>query len=197
MICFTLFHMEICMDFTAPAWLALLSILLPERAFLRTLAAALLHESAHFFMLALTHRRAQSLRLTAAGMTLRMQEDALCPLPAMCAVLLAGCAANAAAGAVFAFSGLADAAAVNTSLALFNLLPFSGTDGGTLLEVLLTHRLLTAAPENIARILRAVSLGTALVLAALLLACGNRNPFLWMMLLFAAGSFPLPHTPSG
>ena len=188
MISVRLFGTRILLDFTAPAWLALLSLMLPGTVLLRTLAACLLHESAHFLAMALLHRPPDSLRISAVGLYLRIRDDALCPTAPLSCILLAGAAANGLAALGLLFFGMPEAASANFSLAMLNLLPYPATDGGTLLELLLTQRWLTTAPERIGAVLRRVRIGTTLVFGGGLWAAGVRNPPLWAMLFFLAGS---------
>lgn len=187
MITVTVFGVTVVTDFTAPAWLALLSLTLPRPVLARTLAACLLHESAHFLAMALLHRRPESLRISAVGLGLRMKAGILCPTAQLVCILLAGIAANASAAGCLYILGMPEAAGTNLSLAVLNLLPFSGTDGGTLLETLLTQHLLTTAPEKINQIMRRVSLGTALLFALLLRAANISSPSLIGMLVFLTG----------
>lgn len=182
-----LFGTEILLDFTAPAWLALLSLMLPRTVLYRTLAACLLHESAHLLTMAVLHRRPSVLRISAAGLCLHMDADALCPTASLVCILLAGAAANGLAAAGLFLCGRYGAASANLSLALLNLLPYSATDGGTLLHFLLTQRCLTQNPERPAAVLRTVSLLTTLLFAAGLYVSGIRNPSLWGMLVFLTG----------
>ena len=170
MVCFTVCGLRLAVDFTAPAMLALLSMLLPPEALLWTLAAALLHESAHLLAIALTGQKPALLRVSAAGLCLRIEAPALCPVRSLAAILCAGCAANLLAAAGLFLCGFPESAAANLSLAVFNLLPLSCTDGGSLLYTLAEQKLIGSRPELPARILRAVSLITAAVLCLLILA---------------------------
>ena len=136
MVCFTVCGLKLAVDFTAPAMLALLSLMLPQEALLRTLAAALLHESAHLLVIALTGQKPERLRISAAGLCLHIQAAALCPARSFVLILCAGPAANLLAAAGLALCGFPESAAANLSLAVFNLLPFRCTDGGSLLHTL-------------------------------------------------------------
>ena len=184
MVCFTVFGLTLAVDFTAPALLALLSLMLPQSALLRTLMACLLHESAHLLAMALTGRKPGMLRLSAAGMLLNMQAPALCPAGVFAVILCAGPAANLLAAVLLALYGSPESAAANLSLALFNLLPSRSTDGGSLLYTLLEQRYIRSRPELPARVLRVLFLLTAVALACGMYAAGMRNPSLWGMLLF-------------
>ncbi len=176
MVCFTVCGLRLAVDFTAPAMLALLSLLLPPEALLRTLAAALLHESAHLLTIALTGQKPELLRVSAAGLCLNLRAPALCPAGRFAAILCAGPAANLLAAAGLYCCGFPESAAANLSLAVFNLLPLSCTDGGSLLYTLAEQRLIGSRPELPAKILRAVSLATAAVLVTVLLLTLCRLP---------------------
>ena len=189
MLRFSLWDMTVLIDFSAPAWLALLAIMLPRAVLWQTLAAALLHESAHLLAMYFTHQRPQSMQVSAAGLCLHMRADELCPLGKHCAVLLSGPLANLLAAAVFLLCGCTGAARAGLSLGVLNLLPFSGTDGGSLVYVLLSHRLLQTHPARILPTVRAVSLLTCAVLGGLFLAAKTDSLPLWGILLYLlAGS---------
>lgn len=182
MVCITLFGMTLAVDFTAPALLALLSLILPPYALLQTVSACILHECAHLLTSALTGTCPAMLRISAAGLRLEMQP--LCPPRRFAAVLIAGPAANLIAAAAFGKIGLPDAAAANLSLAMFNLLPYRSTDGGTLLHTGLEHLLIQSRPELPCRIMRGICCITTALLLGLLCAAGIRNPSLLGMLGF-------------
>ena len=184
MVCIRLFGMNLAVDFTAPALLALLLLVLPAAAVWLTVSAALMHECAHLLMLALLHRRPAMLRLSAAGLRMETAGTAVIPLRLFAWILLAGPLANLAAGAAFLAAGLPAAAAANFSLCLFNLLPFRSTDGGSLLFALLEAWLLPHMPELPLRIMRLAAL-----LTSMLLFCGMHllrlhNPSLTGMIAF-------------
>ena len=167
MVYIRLFGMNVAVDFTAPALLALLSLLLPPDAVLQTVAAAAVHESAHLIMIALLHQKPAMLRLSASGLRLETAGTAVIPLRFFAWILLAGPFANLAAAILFSCCGLHEAAAAHLSLCLFNLLPFRSTDGGTLLFAVLEARLLPRAPDYPAKIMQLLA-----ILTALLLFCG-------------------------
>lgn len=184
MVQFRLAGLTLAVDFTAPALLALAALLLPQEMLLRTLAACLLHESAHFLALALTGQRPELLRISAAGLRLELRAAAICPLHKSILILAAGPAANFLAAALLYAAGVPEGGGANLALALFNLLPYRSTDGGTLLHLLLEHRFLESSPERPQQILRAISFLTTAAAAELLCRAGIRNPSLWAMLLF-------------
>ena len=183
MICVMVRGVRIALDFTAPALLALLSLMLPPEALLRTVLACLLHESAHLLMIALTGQKPALLRISAAGLRLELRAPALCPTGALVKILCAGPAVNLLAAAGFFLLGAPESTAANLSLALFNLLPFRSTDGGSLVDTL-TEKLICRRPELPGRLRRGLALMTAALLACGLFAGTFRSPSLWGMLVF-------------
>ena len=184
MVCLKIGGMTVAADFTAPALLALLALMQPQEDVLRMIAACVLHESAHFLAAALTCQKPDTLRISAAGMQLSLRKDALCPLSSLTAILLSGVCANLLAAACLFRAGFSAAAQANLSLGLFNLLPYSSTDGGTLLAAFAEHLLLTRHPDRIQPFLRRTALLTTVLLASAMCAAGIRNPSLWGMLAF-------------
>ena len=184
MICVTVCGLRLAVDFTAPALLALLSLMLPPEALLRTVLACLLHESAHLLMIALTGQKPALLRISAAGLRLEMQAPALCPTGSLALILCAGPAANLLAAGCFLLHGAPESAAANLSLALFNLLPFRSTDGGSLLDALTEHRFIRSQPELPGHLRQSLALLTAVLLACGLCTGTLRSPSLWGMLVF-------------
>ena len=184
MVCIRLFGMSIAVDFTAPALLALLSLMLPEEAVLQTVAAAVLHECGHLLTIVLLHQQPAMLRLSAAGMRLETAGTVLIPLRKFAWILLAGPLANLAAAICFYGSGLQSAAAAHLSLCLFNLLPYRSTDGGTLLFALLEAWLLPRAPERPAQIMRAAAVLTSASLFLGIVLLRLHSPSLAGMVVF-------------
>lgn len=188
MVSIEFFGMTLTADFTAPAWLALLSLTLPYDVLMQTVTAALLHEFAHFAAMLFMHQKPESLRFSAIGLCIHMKGDAICPLPALCTVLCAGAAANLIASGCLYRIGCIAAARTNLSLALLNLLPYSGTDGGSMLEALLSFRFIDTAPERIRSIQNIVCITVSLLLTAGLLAARICNISIWGMMVFLTGS---------
>lgn len=163
MVCFDLFGLRLALDFTAPAWFALLSLYLPPAALCRTAAACLLHECAHLLVLALTGRKPALLRVSATGLRLETTGTAVMPLRIFAAILLAGPLSNLLTAVLFSASGMRESASVHLSLCGFNLLPFRSTDGGTLLYAWLEQHYASRAPELPRRIMRMLGCITAVV----------------------------------
>lgn len=180
--------MTVSVDLTAPFFLALLSLRLPTGRFLQMLSACLLHETAHLLAIAWMHRKPERLHLSAAGMQLTLKESMLCPVHKLCVILAAGAAANFLAAAGFEALHLPDAAAANLSLGMFNLLPFSGTDGGTLLLALMEQHDCMRHPERPARVMRLLGILTAAGVIAWMCVTGRVNLSLLVMVLYLAGT---------
>ena len=175
MVCVDLCGLRVVLDFTAPALLALLTMLLPAQAVMQTLAACLLHECAHLAAIVLTKQKPAVLHISAAGLRLETAGTAVIPLRFFSVILCAGPLANLAAAAGLFAAGMQGAAAANLSLCLFNLLPYRSTDGGTLLYAWLEERLLPRAPAVPQRVMRLLSVITTLLLLLLMHAAELQN----------------------
>ena len=176
--------MTIAVDFTAPALLALLLLVLPPHAVMQTVAAGLVHEAAHLIAIAALRRKPLSLRISAAGLQLTAAGTAVMPLRTFAAILLAGPIANLLCAGGFLVSGMHGAAAAHLSLCLFNLLPCRSTDGGTLLYAALEQRFLPHSPELPRRILRLLCTAAVALIALRMYRTGLHNLSLGAMLVY-------------
>lgn len=183
MVCFRFLGIMLCIDFTAPFLLGMLSLTLPPAQVRQTVLACVLHESAHLITVYLTRQRPAALTVSAAGMRLTLRRGALCPTKSSALILLSGPLCNLAAGILFAALRMPQAAAGNLSLCVFNLLPFRGTDGGSFLRLFLTRTHLSRAAfaEQLARIL---SVLTAIGIFAVMHITGYVNFSLAAMILY-------------
>lgn len=176
--------MTLAVDFTAPALLALLLLVLPPHAVLQTAAAGLLHEAAHLTAIAAAHRKPLSLRISAAGLQLTAAGTAVMPLRTFAGILLAGPLVNLLCAGCFAAAGVRSAAAANLSLCLFNLLPCRSTDGGTLLCAVLEQYLLPHSPCLPRQIMRLLCTAAVLLLGFWMYRSAYRNLSLCAMLVY-------------
>ena len=149
MLYVNIFGVKVCADFSLPAILALMLLLLPQTEVAVTLLSCVLHEAAHFLALAWYHRKPTYLRISCTGMHMAVPRTALCPIGQFAVILLSGIVSNFLAAALFLYTHKSLAAMTNLSLALFNLLPYRSTDGGTLIYALLEHFHTADAPEKI------------------------------------------------
>ncbi len=176
--------MTVAVDFTAPALLALLLLVLPPHAVMQTLAAGLLHEAAHLTAIAALRRKPLSLRISAAGLQLTAAGTAVMPMRIFAVILLAGPLANLLCAGGFLAAGMQGAAAANLSLCLFNLLPCRSTDGGTLLYAMLEQRFLPHSPELPRRILQLLCTAAVALIGLWMCCAGLRNLSLGAMLAY-------------
>lgn len=136
------------------------------------LLAALLHELGHLLCIRLSGGRVEDVRLTVSGADIRYGggADLLIAAGGPLASLLA--AVTAVRLGAMRFTGL------NLALCLFNLLPVYPLDGGRLLALTL-ERLL--GPDRGERMTKAVSLTSALLLAAAVTIASLRTGALWTL----------------
>ncbi len=184
MVYFHILGMTIAVDFTAPALLALLLLVLPPHAVMQTAAAGLLHEAAHLTAIAVIRRKPLSLRISAAGLQLTAADTAVMPLRTFAVILLAGPFANLLCAGGFLAAGMQGTAAANLSLCLFNLLPCRSTDGGTLLYAALEQRFLPHSPEMPRWILRALCTAAIALISLWMYVNSLRNLSLSAMLIY-------------
>ena len=184
MICITICGIELAVDFTLPATLALLLLILPQNDVAATIFACLLHELAHFLTLIWYKRKPTQLRISGIGMRLAIPQTALCPMRELAVILLSGVAANFIASASFLYLSKPFSAMTNCTLALFNLLPYRSTDGGTLLFAILEHFLTPQCPDKIRKTWRMIWISATF---SILMLCGILR--LWSVSLAAMLSF--------
>lgn len=129
--------------------------------------AAALHELGHYLVIRLFGGRVTVLRLTCVGAEMVLSARRPLSVPGQLCAALAGPAVNLALA--FSVARLAEGergflfAGLNLALGLFNLLPAAQLDGGRALRCVL---LLLGWEERASRVVRAVSAGLALLLAA-------------------------------
>ena len=136
---------------------AVCALLCPEGA-AELFSALIFHEAAHIAALRVCGARLVSLSPSGIGLRIRYAGASLSPR-ARLAIALSGAAANLALAIASAALGAFFFAAVNLVLAIFNLLPIEGLDGGEALSVILSD-----GAGYRAHILRSVSTASAAAL---------------------------------
>ncbi len=194
MVCITLFGLRIGIDFTAPAFCALLLLLLPRSEVCLLLSACLIHEAAHFLTLAWVGCRPAFLRISAVGWKLSAERAALYPMQKQVLILLSGAAANLLAALLCYFAQFPQAMAFHLSLGFFNLLPYRAADGGTLLYALLEELLMPVHRSWIRPLWYSGILVFTTALAAVMIRLPQQSLSLWLMLLFLVLSECFFHT---
>ncbi|MBR6761980.1 MAG: hypothetical protein IKM30_08110 [Oscillospiraceae bacterium] len=184
MVCITLFGLRIGIDFTAPAFAALLLLLLPRSELLLLLSACLIHETAHFLTLAWIGCRPAFLRISAVGWRLSAERAALYPMQKQAVILLSGTAANLLTALFCCFAGMPQAMTFHLSLGLFNLLPYRAADGGTLLYALLEDLLMPMHRSWLKPLWYSGILVFTTAMAAVMIRLPQQSLSLWLMLLF-------------
>lgn len=130
--------------------------------FLPMLTAVILHEAGHILCLALFKCRIRAVRLVVG--TLGIEYDGTVSGVKKAAALLAGPAMNILIFAICRLTGYEEASAINLVIAIYNLLPLRGLDGGAVLEDILLG-LLTEKTVNI--IFVAIAFSAAAVIIGL------------------------------
>lgn len=100
------------------------------------LICCLLHEAGHLSAMLLYGCTPRAVTFYAGGIRISTRWTNRLTKPARGVILSAGCAVNLLLAGVSFLMGREDLAAVNLSLALFNLLPLPALDGGRLLLLL-------------------------------------------------------------
>lgn len=172
----------ICLDFSffaAAAWIAVKG---GERLFLEILFACLLHELGHLTAMVCFHRRVQSVIFCGAGVTIQPAGDYAAYWQDQI-VLLAGPLANLCFGSILlAIRGICEIGMLHLGLGLFNLMPFSHLDGGSILYAALSA--LDLLPDQIEHIRNGISLCFAVGLFCVTFVLGIRNISLYGMVLY-------------
>lgn len=139
-----------------------------------------LHELSHFAALAAVKKAPREVRITAAGISMRLFGMSTAQ---RIFVFAAGAAANLAAAAFFAAAGNRLFCAVNLAIGAFTMLPLCSTDGGSIAAAL-AESFFPERAEKLCRTLFAIC-GTAA--AALLFAAAvlYKNPYLLIAVFYA------------
>ena len=182
MVCIILFGIRICIDFTAPLLIGILSLTLPPAQVWHTAAACLLHESAHILAIFITKQHPEKLNVSAAGMQLTIHRGMLCPLRSYLLILQSGPLMNLVFGLLLMHQH-PEAAAAHFALFWFNLLPYRGTDGGTLLRMILEQKYEPHA-ETAERIAKLTALTASFVILAGMHFTEQRNLSLFVMIVY-------------
>lgn len=188
---FKIFGTEIYISFLFAAVISVMLVTDRTGLVLPTLFAVLLHEAAHLFAMWATGCEPHSIRLIPAsvqivrGFPKKPHGEAF--------IAAAGPAVNLAAAGVMLSNWLfcknqssLEFGALNLVIGLFNLLPVSGLDGGTLLFLLLSKRCDEHRAELTVKIITAVLAAAAFVAGAGLLAAGKFNPSVFAVALYLA-----------
>ena len=127
--------------FTFLLFNAMLFLLRENQTILCFYGGCILHELGHIFAAAAAGISVQKVSLTGTGIIMTAEKNSSVPMKYSLMVLLSGPAVNLFCAGIINLVGGSDSfAAVNFALCVYNLLPFSLLDGGTLLETLVAGR---------------------------------------------------------
>ncbi|MGN1403905.1 MAG: site-2 protease family protein [Ruminococcus sp.] len=172
----------ICLDFSFFAVAACIALLGGAQLFLEILFACLLHELGHLTAMVCFHRRVQCVICCGAGVTIQPAGDYAAYWQDQI-VLLAGPLANLCFGGVLlAIRGVCSFGMLHLGLGLFNLMPFSHLDGGSILYAALSA--MDLLPDRIEHIRNGISLCFSVGLTCAAFAFGIRNISFYGMVLY-------------
>ncbi len=132
------------------------------------------HELSHLAFMCYFGVKADALTFYGAGIriTSRGTERLSCKKQAV--VYFAGCAMNFALAALLRLTGCGMGAAISLFTGIFNLLPIGELDGARLAKMFVLRY---CQPENVDRIMRALSIISAVICAAVLIVLRNGVSF--------------------
>ncbi len=159
------------LDFSFFAVVALFLFLDESGMGLSALAACGLHELSHLIVMIIFGISADEITFYGAGIRITSLQTDERGGAVRVLILLAGCAANFAAAALFWRIGIFSAAAINLCTGIFNLLPLGELDGAALLKILFIK---ICKPENVDKFMKAAAVlsGLAVAVAVFLLGGG-------------------------
>ncbi|WP_317336720.1 hypothetical protein [uncultured Ruminococcus sp.] len=171
-----------CVDFSffaVAAWIALSG---GQRMLWEILSACLLHELGHLIAMECFHRRVQKVMLCGAGVLIQPAGDYAAYWQDEI-VFLAGPLANLFFGGILvAVQGVNAFGMLHLGLGLFNLMPYSHLDGGSVLYAALSA--MNLLPDRTIQILNGISLCFSAGLFCAAFALGVRNVSFYGMVLY-------------
>lgn len=136
MIKFTLSGFDVCVTFGFLLIVSLLAVSDSPALGIAAVTACVIHELGHCFAAVIFNVKFKSLTLWAGGIQIK-KEQRITSLKNEIIILICGPAFNITAAFLYLHYGMADACAVNLAAAIFNLLPYSSLDGGSIIKSVL------------------------------------------------------------
>lgn len=133
------------------------------------IASCIIHELGHCFASVILNVKIKSLTLWAGGVQME-RESRIISIGAELAVLISGPLFNLISVVFYSVYGINDAAMVNLTLAVFNLLPYSSLDGGSIVKVILERKSL-----NVHIIQKVISVSFGIIILIALFLTGREN----------------------
>ena len=162
MITLKLMRIELCLDFSFFAVMALFFLTDESGAGLCALSSCIVHELSHLAVMAGYGISPGRITLYGAGMRIFCGKLEYAPDRTRAAVYAAGAAANLVLAACFFICGITTGAYINLFTGIFNLLPIGELDGARLLRLLLIRR---CRVERIDDVMRAAAVFSVLLCA--------------------------------
>lgn len=177
---FKIFGTDIYISFLFAAVIAFLLATDRTGLVIPTLFACLIHETGHLFAMWIRECQPKSIRLVPA--TVQITRDFACKPNSQGIIAVCGPAANIAVFLsllinyfIFKKESILVFALLNLIIAVFNLLPVSGLDGGTLLELLIARYTDANRAYSAVKIITALFAAAAFVVGFLMWFSGNFN----------------------
>lgn len=164
MVKFHVGRLEISVTFGFLLVLSLLSVTGSLSLGFTAIASCIIHELGHCFASVILNVKIKSLTLWAGGVQIE-RESRIISIGAELAVLISGPLFNLISAIFYLLFGFNDAAMVNLTLAIFNLLPYSSLDGGCMIKAVLERKSLNV---HIIQKVIAVSFGIIILIALFL-----------------------------
>ncbi len=138
MIAFKISNIQLTFEFGFFMTIALFCLLDAPELALSAVCACVIHEGGHIFASSLCDMSIKKIIFWAGGVKIQTEEK-ITAISKDIYILLSGPVFNFIAALFYFFAGCYSPFSVNLILGLFNLLPFSNLDGGTILRKILEH----------------------------------------------------------
>lgn len=142
--------------------------------------ACMIHESGHLAAVLFTGGDIKKVSFSATGIRVVRSEEIMSSVSEDIIILLSGPAASLIASAILLYGKFSYFSSVNLILGLFNLLPFSALDGGSVIDIICDYYLYKSWKLRIMRII----MTAACTVVITVMMTGIRNISVYIMCVF-------------